>query len=61
MREQAVGVRQAAVRGRVLGALGQGLLEEVDGLAQPFFGALIQVVAALQVQVLAPRGSRPGA
>ena len=49
--EQAVGIRQAAVRQRELRVFDDRLLEELDRLVQAFFGALIEVVAALQVQI----------
>ena len=51
MREQSVGVGQAAVRERELRVLDDRLLEELDRLVQAFFGALIEVVAALQVEI----------
>ena len=50
--QQAVGVGQAAVGQRVLGILDDRLLEEVHRLLQPLLGALVQVVAALQIQVV---------
>jgi len=52
VRQQSVGVGQAGVRERVLRVLDQRLLEEIERLAQPFLGPLVQVIAALQVQVV---------
>ena len=52
VRQQPVRVGQAAVRQRVLRVLAERRLEEVERLPQAFFGALIQVIAALQVQIL---------
>ena len=49
--QQAVGVRQSAVGQRELRVLDDRLLEEVQRLVQSLVGALIQVIAALQVQV----------
>ena len=51
MREQAIGIGQAAVRERELRVLDERLLEEVDGLLQAFLGPLIQVIAALQIEI----------
>ena len=51
VREQSVGIGQPAVRERELRVLDDRLLEELDRLVQAFFGALIQVVAALQVEI----------
>ena len=51
VREQPVGVGEAAVRQRELRVFDDRLLEELDGLVQAFFGALVEVIAALQVQV----------
>ena len=51
VREQSVRVGQAAVRERELRVFDDRLLEEVDRLVQAFLGALIEVIAALQVEV----------
>src|SRR5206468_10317525 len=52
VRQEAVRVRQPGVRGGVLRVLDEGLFEEVERLPQTFFGALIQVIASLQIQVM---------
>ena len=49
--EQAVRVGESAVRQRELRVLDDRLLEEVERLVQPFVGALVQVIAPLQVEV----------
>ena len=51
MREQAVRVRQPAVGERELRVFHDRLLEEVQRLLEAFVGALVQVIAPLQVQV----------
>ena len=61
--EQPVSVGEPAVRQRKLRVLDDRLLEKVDGLVQAFLGALIEVVAALQVPVARGEvvGLTPGA
>ena len=49
--EQAVGIRQPAVRERELRVFDDRLLEKLDRLEETFFSALAQVIAPLQVQV----------
>ena len=68
MGEQAVGVGQAACASAYLGVFDQRLFEEVERLAQAFLGALVQVIAALQIQVVRgevlgrpPRAATPAA
>ena len=51
MRQQPVGVGEPAVRERELRVLAERLLEELDRLLQPFGGALVEVIAALEIQV----------
>ena len=51
VRQQAVRVGEAAVRQRELRVLDDRLLEEVERLVQAFVGALIQVIAPLQIEV----------
>ena len=60
-----MGVGQAAVRQRELRVLDDRLLEEVERLVQPFVGALVQVIPALQIEIArgevfgrAPRAAR---
>ena len=52
MREQTVGIRQSAVRRRVLRVLRDRLLEELDRLDEPLFRALIEVIPSLQIQIV---------
>ena len=49
--EQAARVGQPAVRERELRVLDERLLEEVDRLVQAFFRPLVQVIAALDVEI----------
>ena len=51
VRQQAVRVGEPAVRQRELRILDDRLLEEVERLVQPFVGALVQVIAPLQIEV----------
>ena len=51
VRQQAVRVRETAVRQRELRILDDGPLEELQRLVQPLVGALIQVIAPLQIEV----------
>jgi hypothetical protein len=49
--QQAVGVGQAAVRQRVLGIFDDRAVKKIRGLVQALFGPLVQVIAALQIQI----------
>ena len=51
VRQEAVAVGQAAVRQRIVAVLDDGALEELHGLAKPLLGALVHVIAPLQIQV----------
>jgi DNA-binding IclR family transcriptional regulator len=52
MREKTVGVGETAVDQCRLCILDERLLEKVQCLAQAFFRALSQVLAALQIQIV---------
>ena len=52
MGQQAVRVCEAGVRQRVLRILDERPLEEIERAPKAFLGALIQVIAALEVQVV---------
>ena len=52
VRQETERVGQPAVRRRVLGAFGERLLEELHGLDEAILRALIEVIAALQIQIL---------
>ena len=51
MREQPVGIGKAAVGERKLRVFDHRLLEKLHGLVQALFGSLIEMVAALQVEI----------
>ena len=52
MREQPVRIREAAVSRGVLRILDDRFLEKLDSFDEPFLGALVQVIASLQEEIV---------